>query len=246
MMEMAEKGETIIQQTRSFNADNDTTFAMRDKEEANDYRYFPEPDLTPFKLTPEFIDGIRKSLPALPEELYSKFLDHYNLSEYDAKQLTEEKETADYFETVAASNTNYKAISNWILGPIKQHLNENNIGILDSELRPSALTQIIQLIEEGKVNFSTASSRIFPLLLKNPGKTPLEIATENNLIQSTDNTEIENWIDEVIAKLPEKVTEYKKGKKGLIGLFVGEVKKISKGKADPQVSLKLLEEKLSK
>ena len=246
MIEMAEKGETIIQQTRSFNADNDTTFAMRDKEEANDYRYFPEPDLTPFKLTPEFIGNIRNSLPALPEELYAKFLNHYTLSEYDARQLTEEKATADYFESVATQNKNYKAISNWMLGPIKQYLNENNSSFSDINLEPASLSQIIELIEEGKVNFSIASSRILPLLLKNPGKTPREIATENNLIQSNDNTEIETWIDEVINKLPEKVAEYKKGKKGLIGLFVGEVKKLSKGKADPQVSLKLLEEKLSR
>jgi aspartyl-tRNA(Asn)/glutamyl-tRNA(Gln) amidotransferase subunit B len=245
MMEMAEKGERIMQQTRSFNADNDTTFAIRDKEEANDYRYFPEPDLTPFNLTEEFIQSIKESLPELPEELYKKYQTKYHLPEYDARQLSEEKSMADYFEDVASLNNNFKAISNWMLGPLRQYLNEKNIAFSNISLKPTSLAQLITLVEEGKINFSVASSRILPLLLENSNSTPLELATQLNLIQIKDSNEIENWVDEVINKMPGKVAEYKKGKKGLMGLFVGEVKKLSKGKADPQVSIKLFEEKLS-
>ncbi|HEX8334814.1 MAG TPA: Asp-tRNA(Asn)/Glu-tRNA(Gln) amidotransferase GatCAB subunit B, partial [Segetibacter sp.] len=177
---------------------------------------------------------------------YKKFQHQYNLTEYDARQLTEEKSLANYFENVAAINTNYKAISNWMLGPVRQYLNESNILFSKLLLQPASLAQLVSLVEEGKVNFSVASSRILPLLLKNTTKSPLEFATELNLIQVKDSAEIESWVDEVIDKMPEKIAEYKKGKKGLMGLFVGEVKKISKGKADPQVSIKLLEEKLGK
>jgi aspartyl-tRNA(Asn)/glutamyl-tRNA(Gln) amidotransferase subunit B len=246
MMEMAEKGEKIVQQTRSFNADNDTTFAIRDKEEANDYRYFPEPDLTPFNLTEEFIQRIKQSLPELPEELYKKFQTQYHLPEPDARQLSQEKSMADYFEAVTSLNKNFKAISNWMLGPIRQYLNERNISFSDFALKPLSLAQLISIVEEGGINFSVASSRILPLLIETENITPLELATQLNLIQIKDSNEIENWVDEVINKMPDKVAEYKKGKKGLIGLFVGEVKKLSKGKADPQVSIKLFEEKLSK
>jgi aspartyl-tRNA(Asn)/glutamyl-tRNA(Gln) amidotransferase subunit B len=246
MMEMVERGEAITQQTRSFNADNDTTFAIRDKEEANDYRYFPEPDLTPFNLTEDFIKSIQQALPPLPEQLFASFRQQYNLPEYDARQLTEEKSIADYFENVAVINSNYKAISNWLLGPVRQYLNENNFSFAELLLQPASLAQLISLVEEGKVNFSVASSRILPLLLSGTDKSPLEHAQELNLIQVKDSNEIESWVDEVINKMPDKIAEYKKGKKGLMGMFVGEVKKISKGKADPQVSMKLLEEKLSK
>src|SRR3954447_22885784 len=123
MIAMLEKGEKIIQQTRSFDADTDNTFAIRDKEEANDYRYFPEPDLTPFHLTEEFISGIKATLPALPEELYKKY-SLFGLNDYDAKQLSDDKTTADYFEETIQFSKNYKAIVNWMLGPLRQAINE--------------------------------------------------------------------------------------------------------------------------
>jgi len=243
MIAMAEKGERIIQQTRSFDADNDTTFAIRDKEEANDYRYFPEPDLTPFLLTDEFIQSIRASLPALPEELYAKYLS-LGLNEYDAKHLNDEKATAEYFEEVSKHSTNYKAIANWILGPLRQAVNEGHLSFKDPGLAPKTLADLIAIVDEGKVNFSVAHVKILPVLLQNPEKEPLQIATELNLLQVSGTADIESWVNEVIAKMPDKVTEYKKGKKGLIGLFIGEIKKASKGKADPKIATKILEEKL--
>ncbi|WP_018613106.1 Asp-tRNA(Asn)/Glu-tRNA(Gln) amidotransferase subunit GatB [Segetibacter koreensis] len=243
MIAMVEKGETIIQQTRSFDAATDTTFAIRDKEEANDYRYFPEPDLTPFQLTEQFISGIKASLPALPNDLYTRYLS-LGLNEYDASQLCDEKSTAVFFEKTTEFSKNYKAIANWMLGPLRQVVNEKNISFAEIDLQPKTLANLISLVDEGKVNFSVASLKILPVLLQYPEKEPLQIATELNLLQVSGSADIEAWVNEVVNKMPEKVKEYKKGKKGLIGLFVGEVKKVSKGKADPKVATQILEEKL--
>jgi aspartyl-tRNA(Asn)/glutamyl-tRNA(Gln) amidotransferase subunit B len=243
MIELVEKGEKITQQTRSFDADNDTTFAIRDKEEANDYRYFPEPDLTPFQITEGFINNIKSGLPALPEELFIKY-SQLGLSDYDAKQLIDDKATANYFEEVTHYSTNYKAIVNWITGPLRQIANEKNTSFDEIKVSAKTLAELINLVDEGKVNFSIASTKILPEAIQKPGTTPLQIATELNLLQVSEASDVEAWINEVLNKLPEKVAEFKKGKKGLIGLFVGEVKKISKGKADPKIATQLLEEKL--
>jgi len=243
MIAIVEDGGKIVQQTRSFNADNDTTFSMRDKEEANDYRYFACPDLYPFHLTDEFIKSIEEVLPMLPKQLVASYQQDFGLSAYDAAQLCDEKETSDYFNAVAKESTNYKAIVNWITGPIKQYLNDSNLSIGALKLPAKTLGALIQLIDEGKVNFSVAATKIFPVLLQGD-KQPLQVAEELNLLQVSDTNELEGWIDEAISKMPDKVAEYKKGKKGLIGLFVGEVKKLSKGKADPKVVTELLQKKL--
>lgn len=244
MINMVENGETITQQTRSFDATNDTTFAIRDKEDANDYRYFADPDLAPFRLSNEFIQTIQQQLPALPQQLKQQFETQFGLSNYDAAQLCDEKSTAQYFLDTTAKCTNYKAIVNWMTGPLRQYLNDQNKNYDELELKPETLAQLIQLIDEGKVNFSIASTKILPVLLKE-NKTPLQIAEELNLIQVNDSNELENWVNQVIDAMPDKVTEYKKGKKGLIGLFVGEVKKLSKGKADPKMVTELLQNKLN-
>lgn len=243
MIALVEKGERIIQQTRSFDASDDTTFAIRDKEEANDYRYFPEPDLSPFYLSEPFIQNIRDNQPALPYELAKKYAD-FGLSKYDVAQLCAEKEVADFFEKMTQHTSHYKAAANWINGPLRQHVNDEKISFDNLPLSSLQLAALIQLVEDGRVNFSVASQRILPVLLRNESITPVQIATDLNLLQTNDTGEIENWVDEVIANMPDKVTEYKKGKKGLIGLFVGEVKKKSKGKADPKVVTELLQQKL--
>ena len=243
MISMAEKGERIVQQTRSFDADNDSTFAIRDKEEANDYRYFPEPDLTPFRLDKKFISDIQSKLPALPHELFLKYRS-LGLSEYDANQLCDDKSTSEYFEQAIQYSKNYKAIVNWMVGPLRQLLNEKHASFDTLPITPKTLSGLISLVDEGKVNFSIASIKILPALMDHPEKDPLQIATELNVIQVSGSADIETWVDEVLAKLPDKVSEYKKGKKGLIGLFVGEIKKASKGKADPKIATQLLEEKL--
>lgn len=244
IIELLEKGEAVKQQTRSFDASNDTTFAIRDKEEANDYRYFPDPDLAPFHLTETFIAGIQQSLPELPDELEARLIASYGLNTYDAGQLCDSITTAEYFEAVAKHTTHYKAIANWILGPIRQYLNEQQKDFTALLLQPTSLSALIELVQSSKVSFSVASSKLLPLLLEKEVD-PLQLATEMNLIMVNDENRLEQWIEEAIAAMPDKVTEYKKGKKGLIGLFVGEVKKKSKGQADPKLVTAILEQKLN-
>ena len=244
MIEMVERGEKITQQTRSFDADTDTTFSIRDKEEANDYRYFPEPDLTPFYLTEKYIQGIQSNLGQLPEELLSRLQQEFALTPYDAKQLCEEKPEADFFLETANYTNHYKAIANWILGPVKQYLNEHHIAFAQLLLSSKTFADLITLVDEGKVNFSTASHKILPVLITEPTSSPIQIATRLNLLQTNDDNQINTWVQQVLNQMPDKVSEYKKGKKGLIGLFVGEVKKLSKGKADPKSVTQLIEEQL--
>lgn len=244
MIELVEAGGRVQQQTRSFDASNDTTFAIRDKEEANDYRYFPDPDLAPFHLTDDFIKQVEESLPALPNQLNARFISAYGLSEYDAKQLCDEKETADYFTSVIKHTQQYKAAANWILGPIRQYLNEKAMGFDELKLSPAILAELIKLVEDGKVNFSVASSKILPVVIAE-NSSPLAVAETMNLLQVSDTNELETWVTEALASMPDKVAEYKKGKKGLIGLFVGDVKKRSKGKADPKMVTQLLEQHLN-
>ena len=245
MIVLVESGGKVQQQTRSFDAASDTTFAIRDKEEANDYRYFPDPDLAPFHIAEEFIEQIKEALPALPNELTAKYQTVLGLNEYDASQLCDEKMTAAYFESVIPFTTHYKALTNWILGPLRQYLNETGHSFDSFSLAPKTLAELINLVEDGKVSFSSASSRILPLLFTD-NRPPIVIAEQLELLQTSDTTELEGWINQVIEAMPDKISEYQKGKKGLIGLFVGEVKKRSKGKADPKLVTQILEQKLNK
>jgi len=239
-----EKGNRIQQQTRSFNADNDTTFAIRDKEEANDYRYFPDPDLPAIQLSKDYIESVKNQLPGLPSQLIQYYQATYQLSAYDASQLCEEKSIADFFEQVIQFTHHYKMAANWILGPIKQLMNESQKNIQELGLTVKQLAELIELIEGGKINFSTAASKLLPALL-NTTSAPLALAETLNLLQVSDSNELELWVNATIEAMPDKVKEYQKGKKGLIGLFVGEVKKRSKGKADPKIVTELLEQKLN-
>ena len=244
LIQITETGGTIVQQTRSFDTSNDTTFSIRDKEDANDYRYFPDPDLAPFHLTEESIEAIRKQLPALPNELQKQWTSTFQLSAYDVEQLSENKEEADFFIQLTKICSHYKAIANWILGPIRSYLNEHNSKYETISIIAPYLAELITMVETNQLNFSIASNKILKEIIAQP-QSPLNYATQHNLLQSNSTQEMEHWVNEVLSKHPDKVTEYKKGKKGLIGLFVGEVKKISQGKADPKLSTQLLEQKLA-
>lgn len=244
LMHLLEQGATIRQQTRSFDAGNGTTFAIRDKEDAEDYRYFADPDLPPFDLKDAFIETIRASLPALPAGRIRKYMDEYQLPEYDAHVITEERDTADYFESILEHTKNYKAAANWMLGPVKNWLNENNASIQAFPLKPAQVAALIQCVDSGKVSFSIASTRLFHLLLQQPEAQPLALAEANNLIQQSNTADLEPVIDAVLERLAAKVAEYKKGKKGLLALFVGEVMKQTKGKADPKKTNEILLKKL--
>lgn len=244
LMELVDRGETIIQQTRSFDVNSGTTIAIRDKEDADDYRYFPEPDLAPFHLQDAFIENIRAGIPALQQERIKRYTGKYQLSEYDAALLTDEKEFSDYFESILSYSNNYKAAANWMLGPVKTWLNENNAEIAAFPVPAEQMARLIVLVESGKLSFSAASSKVFPLLVKEPGSDPEELAVKNNWLQQSDLSAIGPVVDQVLEKFADKVSEYKKGKKGLLALFVGEVMKQTKGKADPKLTNDILLEKL--
>lgn len=241
-----ENGEKIIQQTRSYIPEKDITVAMRDKEDAHDYRYFPEPDIPPIFLTDAQINAIRASMPALPNELRKKMEQEFALSDYDVQLLTEEKEYADYFLAVAAETTHYKAIANWLLNPIKSYLNEKNKSLLDFPISPKQLADIISLCENGEISTTVAVQKLLPALLQTPLENPKKLAEKLHLLQINDNSQLESWVEGILANFPEKVKEYQKGKKGLIGFFMGEVMKLSGGTAEAKKTQELLAEKLKK
>jgi aspartyl-tRNA(Asn)/glutamyl-tRNA(Gln) amidotransferase subunit B len=242
---LLESGGEVISETRTFNVEADTTSAMRTKEELNDYRYFPDPDLSPLHVSEEWLSEIKETMPALPEQLYQRFVKEYSLPEYDAQVLTESKEMADYYLAVCKFSSNYKAVSNWIMGPIKSHLNDAGISIDKFVLDPEKLSELIELVEKGKLSFTNAAQKLLPELLKSIDEDVLSLANRLNLVQDSDEGAIDKMVEEVLNDFPAKVKEYKKGKKGLISMFMGEVMKKSKGKADPKMANTLLQKKLS-
>jgi aspartyl-tRNA(Asn)/glutamyl-tRNA(Gln) amidotransferase subunit B len=239
-----ERGESIPSETRNFDAVTGTTTGMRTKEELNDYRYFPEPDLSPLLISEEWIAAIASQMPPLPNELFQKFTSVYGLPEYDAGVLTDSKEIALYFESLCQQTANYKAASNWVMGPVKSYLNELTMHIKDFPVKPDRIAELIAMIDEGQISFSTASQKIYPLLLANPQRKVRDIAEEQNLIQDSSDTTIQTLIDEVLNQFPDKVAQYRGGKKGVLGMFMGEIMKKSKGKADPRKTNELLRKAL--
>ena len=241
---MLEAGETIESETRGFDANTGTTSGQRSKETMNDYRYFPEPDLTPLKISEEWLSRIKAEMPSLPHELYARFTQEYGLPEYDANVLTDTKEIAEYLDALCQCTSNYKAASNWMMGPVKSYLNELALPISEFPLQPQQIAELIALVDDNKVNYSAASRNIFQFLIVNPGKTALASAEELNLIQESDDDALQSFIDQVLQNNPKKVAEYKAGKTSLVGMFMGEIMKLTKGKADPKTTNKLLQEKL--
>jgi aspartyl-tRNA(Asn)/glutamyl-tRNA(Gln) amidotransferase subunit B len=242
---MADAGEEIFSETRNFDALKGTTFGMRSKEDANDYRFFPEPDLPPLVVSQEWIAEVKSQMPALPKELFARFTGEYKLGEYDASILTESKEVADYFLSVCEHTSNYKAAANWVMGAVKGWVNSNATHIGKFPIAAATIADLIASIDEGTINFSVAEQKVFPLLLENPTQKVGEIIQEQNLALMDDDGALQKWIDEVLAEFPEKVTDYKSGKTNLIGLFIGQVKKKSGGKADPKKTSQLLAKALN-
>lgn len=245
LIQLLEKGEPIIQQTRGFDVGSGNTFPIRDKEDADDYRYFPDPDLPPFRLESSFINEIQQQLPALQPQRIQRYKEQYQLSEYDAAILTEERSMADYFESLVENTSAYKAAANWIQGPVKSWLNDQGRYMEDFPLSTMTLARLIDLVESGKLSFSTASTQLFAAMLQQPDADPALLASKLNLLQQSDKDELTPLIEEVLLKYADKVKDYRKGKKGVLSLFVGEVMKRSKGKADPKVTNALLLEKLN-
>ena len=243
-IDIVEEGGRIDQQTRSFNAGDGSTFALRSKENANDYRYFPEPDLPPFIVTEEKVNEIEAIMPKLSKQLYKEFTEDLGLSAYDANIISDDKYVAAFYIEITKHTKNNKAAANWLIGPVKSFLNEKALDIKEFPIAPKTIAAIIALIEEGKLNFASASQNLVPALLENPKANVLELAQSLNIIQNSDSGAIEKIVDEVIAENTAKVKEYKSGKTGLMGMFMGQVMRKSGGKADPKIATALLTEKL--
>ncbi len=241
---LIEEGKKVVQETRSFDPDTNSTAGMREKETQNDYRYFPEPDLPPFEVPSSWVQQVQQLMPQLPNQLYDKYLTQYLLPAYDAELLIETKETAQYFENICKHTTNYKAAANWMMGAIKSYLNENDLLIENFVLKPEKIAEIIQLIDEGKISNTVANQKIFSKLVAQPQAKALDIALAENLIQQSNTDTLAALVNDVLLAFPGKVKEYKNGKKGLLAMFMGEVMKRSKGTADPKLTTQLLTEAL--
>jgi aspartyl-tRNA(Asn)/glutamyl-tRNA(Gln) amidotransferase subunit B len=239
-----ENGEVIRQETRSFDALKGITISMRSKEAANDYRYFPEPDLQPILVDESQIAAIKAEMPALPRDLFLKYTKQLGLSEYDAYNITDNKGIALYYEALVNETSSYKTAANWLMGDVKSYLNEFGVDIDNFPITPSTLAKLIQLIEEGKVSHSAASQKLFPELLKSPDTDPAILAETMNLIQDSSEDSLLGFIQEVIALNPSEVERYRKGEKQLTGFFMGQVMKLSKGKADPKAASELMRKTL--
>lgn len=238
-----DSGEKVVQQTRSFDADSGTTFALRSKEEANDYRYFPEPDLAPLSITEEMLKDTRKHIPELPYIMEKRLVREMGLSEQSALVICDERYTMELFNEVAAHTRCFQAAANWIIGPVKAFRNEH--GGQTPAVKPTFLAALADLTESGKLSFASASAKIFPMLAEGSEESPLELAEKMNLLQEKDEDKLREWVNEVLEDLPGRVQEYKQGKKNLIGLFAGQVKKKSKGSADMRKVQSLLSEILN-
>lgn len=242
---LLERGEEVVSETRTFDVTTGDSYSMRTKEELNDYRYFPDPDLSPMIVSEAWLNEIKKSMPALPRERKQKFISEYKLPAYDAQVLTDAKEVADYVEATCEHTKNFKAVSNWVMGPVKSYLNELKENEFQFPVSPQTLAELIELVEQGKVSFAAASQKIFPELIKQPNQHPLQLAQDLNLLQDSNEDSIMPIVEQVIREFPLKVEEYKKGKKAIITMFMGEVMKRSKGKADPKLATELILKKLS-
>ncbi|MXV50541.1 Asp-tRNA(Asn)/Glu-tRNA(Gln) amidotransferase subunit GatB [Pedobacter sp. HMF7647] len=241
---LLEDGEYIGQNTLNFDAGTGTTSVLRSKEMAYDYRYFPEPDLQPLELSAEWIEGIRKALPELPEARSQRYQTANNLSAYDSGILSNDKQVADFFDEVILHTKNQKAAANWILGPILSYVNEHSSESFAVPVKADKIAEMISLVDDGKINNSAATQQLFPALIQNPDASVQQLAEKMNLLIDTNTDELVKFIDEAIALYPDKVAEFNKGKKGVLGLFMGEVMKLSKGKIDPKQANKLVIEKL--
>jgi aspartyl-tRNA(Asn)/glutamyl-tRNA(Gln) amidotransferase subunit B len=244
LVELIEAGDEVLQQTRGFDEASGSTYAIRTKEDADDYRYFADPDLPPFLITEEMIDAIQKGMPPTQKQRVESLSKEYHLSDYDAAMLASNTDLENYFKEIISYTTNIKSAVNWVLNPLKNWTIENETGIEESGIHPKSIAEMIMLIDEGKITYGIAVQKIFPQLLKDPSLNVYEFAERNNLILSGNNSDVDEWINAVLQKYPQKVTEFRKGKKGLIGFFVGEAMRLAKGKADAQQITEKLNEKL--
>ena len=235
-------GKKIVQETRLWDTDRKVTFSMRSKEEADEYRYFPDPDLPLVRLSPELLETFRKNLPELPEAKQQRFMAEYGLSGYDAEVLSANKEISAYFEKILMYGASPKIACNWIIGDLTRVMNESGKSLNEIDLSPEHLADLTKLVESGEISSKIAKT-VFEEML-NSGKTPAVIVEEKGLKQVSDEGELGQIADELLAANPEQVEQYRAGKTKVIGFFVGQMMKKTRGKGNPAVINSLLKEKL--
>jgi len=238
------EGGTIVQSTLTFDADHGTTAPMRTKEMANDYRYFPDPDLPPMFISNEWLAQLKAEMPALPKEITAKLIADFGISNSEAVIFAEDTLLFNYLNTALKAVKTPKILINWLTGPIRALLNEKEISIDAFKVSPLQLAAVIGLVEDKKITQQIAIQQLLPAIEAKPEADVLALATELNLLIVENSDELSGFADQVLAKFEPQVKAYKNGKKGVLGLFVGEVMKLAKGKADAQKVNQLLEEKL--
>ncbi len=238
-----DKGNKIVQETRLYDEATGDTHVMRSKEEANDYRYFPEPDLVPINIAVSFIEDIKKTLPVLPEVLRQKYVSEYQLTYDDAYVITEDKELTGFFETVLKLNVNPKTACNLLLGPCLGYLKENKLAIVQTKLNDNHIKDLVSNLESAQISFTGAKQVLLKAM--ETGNSISQIINDLGLVQISDEVTLKKFIDELILKYPNQLQEYKAGKTKLRGFFQGELMKATKGKANPQILNKILDESLN-
>ena len=237
-----DSGDKIIQETRLWNVDRGISESMRGKEEAHDYRYFPDPDLVPIVIEDAWIDEIRKTMPELPREKKQRFINQYNIPEYDAAILTATRQLADYFEACARLGPQPKAVSNWIMGDILRHVPDTrDIGVFP--VTPAHLAEMLMMVEKGTISGKIAKT-VFEDMVAS-GKMPQAIVAEKGLVQVSDSAALEQAIQEVLDAQADKVADYRSGNEKIFGFLMGQIMKATKGKANPQMVNDLLKKKLA-
>lgn len=240
--ELLEDGGKVVQETRTWDEKEGVTKSMRTKEEANDYRYFPEPDLVPFTVSDEYIENIRKSLPELPDARKERYMKEFGLSSEDAVFMTNDKATADYFEAAVDAGADPKACVNWLMGEFASQLSTDGIEISKAPVNAENLAALLKLISKGTISGKIAK-KVFATMWKEGGN-PEEIVKAQGLVQISDTAELSKLVDEVVGKNPKAVEDFKAGKKKAVGALVGQIMKATKGKANPRVINELLNKKL--
>lgn len=235
-----DKGEKVLHQTLLWNESKGIARPMRTKEQSEDYRYFPEPDLVPLQVDDSWINDIRDTLPELPDEKYNRFIRKYKLRDYDANLLVSDKSLADYFESLAKITEDYTISSNWIQTEVLRVLKEKSIDISQFSISPERMGELLKMVKKGVITASVGKD-VFNKMIETD-KSPIEIVEKEGLIQVSDESEIEEIIKSVIQSYPEEVEKYRAGKKALFGFFMGQVMKQTKGKANPQLTSKLLKD----
>ena len=239
---LLDNSEKMTQDTRLWNVEKGVTIAMRSKEEARDYRYFPEPDLVPFVVSKELVEGVKKGIPELPKEKMSRFILQYSIPEYDAFVLTQERKTSEFFEQAVLAYNNPKSISNWIMGSINAILNEKNADIEGTKLSPQNLADMVKMIDEGVISIKIAKEILSEMADK--GESPQVFVEKKGLKQISDMGELENVIEKVVKANDESVSAYRGGKKNALAYLIGQIMKETHGKANPKIVNELLIKKL--